>query len=384
MTAREAYIILNMIEGIGPLRSRALCDTLGSPERVLDAGEQELMRTPGIGAKVAENIVTQRQQLDASREEEKAAAAGGRIITQADADYPAVLKTIHDPPLCLYVRGEMTEKDAQAIALVGTRRATHYGAAQTDRLAYQLAKVGFTIVSGLARGIDTAAHRGALKAGGRTIAVLGGALDQLYPAENAPLADEIAANGAILSEFAMGRAPDRTTFPYRNRIVSGLSKAVVVMEAGVKSGAMNTAEQAMEQGRSVMALPGRVDVEGSRGPHRLIQEGARLITDVGDVLKEFEFLFPAPKREEQVRLLDPRLALDLPPEEVAIIKALWQEPELGLDEVIRRTGLPAAKVSVLSMQMEMKRIIRMLPGRRITLRDDVRHLADAAPTDPLE
>ncbi len=372
MTAREAYITLNRIEGIGPVRVRALVEALGSPEAVLSAPESALSAVRGVGPKVAENIVSQREGLDAGREESAAAKLGARLVTPVDAEYPAVLKTIYDPPLCLYVRGTLEKQDEQALAVVGTRRSSHYGAAQAERLAYLASKAGFTIVSGLARGIDTVAHRAALKAGGRTLAVLGGAIDKLYPPENRELAGQIADNGAVISEFPLGREPDRTTFPYRNRVVSGLSKGVLVVEAGLDSGAMNTAEQALEQGRSVMAVPGRVDMDGARGPHRLIQNGARLVEDLPDILKEFEFLFPPDERARLVRQQDARQRLTLAPAEESVVRALWTEPELDFDVLIRKTGLSSAQLMTLSMQLEMKRVIRRLPGRRLALLDEIR------------
>lgn len=372
MTSREAYITLNRIEGIGPVRVRALCAALGSPEAVLAASEAALSAVRGVGPKVAENIVAQRSGLDAGREEAAAARLGARLVTPVDGEYPEPLKNIYDPPLCLYVRGTLEKKDSQALAVVGTRRASHYGAAQADRLAYQASKAGFVIVSGLARGIDTVAHKAALKAGGRTLAVLGGAMDKLYPPENRELAEEIAAHGALISEFPLGREPDRTTFPYRNRIVSGLAKGVLVVEAGVDSGAMNTAEQALEQGRSVLAVPGRVDMDGARGPHRLIQNGARLVEDLSDILKEFEFLFPPDEQARLVRRQDARQRLTLAPAEEAVVRALWTEPELDVDVLIRRTGLSSAQMMTLAMQLEMKRVIRRLPGRRLALMDEIR------------
>lgn len=372
MTSREAYISLNRIEGIGPVRVRALCDALGSPEAVLSAPASALSAARGVGPKVAEAIVSQRGGLDASREEAAAAKFGARLITPVDAEYPAPLKNLYDPPLCLYVRGTLEKKDDQALAIVGTRRASHYGSAQADRLAYQVAKAGFTVVSGLARGIDTVAHQAALKAGGRTLAVLGGAIDKLYPPENRELAEEITGNGALISEFPLGREPDRTTFPYRNRIVSGLSKGVLVVEAGLDSGAMNTAEQALEQGRSVMAVPGRVDMEGAQGTHRLIQNGARLVQDLSDILKEFEFLFPPVEQARLLRQQDARQRLTLAPAEEAVVRALWTEPELDFDVLIRRTGLSSARLMTLSMQLEMKRVLRRLPGRRLALMDEIR------------
>ena len=380
MTAREAYIVLNQIEHIGPVRVRALCAALGSPEAVLSASASALASVRGIGLKVADSIVTQRDKWDAGREEKAAAKLGTRLITPVDADYPAPLKTIYDPPLCLYVRGTLEVKDEQALAVVGTRRASNYGSAQAERLAYLAAKAGFTIVSGLARGIDTLAHQAALKAGGRTLAVLGGGMDQLYPPENRDLAEQICASGALLTEFPLGRKPDRTTFPYRNRIVSGLSKGVLVIEAGLSSGAMNTAEQALEQGRSVMAVPGRVDMDCARGPHRLIQNGARLVEDLPDILKEFEFLFPPSEQARLVRQQDARQRLTLAPAEAAVVRALWDEPELDFDVLIRRTNLTSAQLMTLAMQLEMKRVIRRLPGRRLALLDEIRHW-DISSTD---
>ena len=372
MTSREAYISLNRIEGIGPVRVRALCAALGSPEAVLEASPAALAGVRGIGPKVAENIVSQRSGLDAGREEAAAAKLGARLVTPVDGDYPEPLKNIYDPPLCLYVRGTLEKKDEQALAIVGTRRASHYGAAQADRLAYQVSKAGFAVVSGLARGIDTVAHKAALKAGGRTLAVLGGAMDKLYPPENRELAEEIVAHGALISEFPLGREPDRTTFPYRNRVVSGLSKGVLVVEAGMDSGAMNTAEQALEQGRSVMAVPGRVDMDGARGPHSLIRNGARLVEDLADILKEFEFLFPPAEQARLVRGQDARQRLTLLPAEEAVVRALWTEPELDVDVLIRRTGLSSAQLMTLTMQLEMKRVLRRLPGRRLALMDEIR------------
>lgn len=382
MTPREAYIVLNRIEGIGPRRLRSLCDALGSPENVLAADYPALLAADGIGEKVASAIVAARGTIDPAEEEERAAALGARIVTPLDPGYPEPLRTIHDPPLCLYVRGTLLPEDARAIAIVGTRQATHYGISQADRFAYQLAKTGFAVVSGLARGIDTAAHRGALKAGGRTLAVLGGALDRFYPPENRALGDEIAANGAVLSEFPLGLSPNRVTFPYRNRIVSGLSKAVFVVEAGLNSGAMQTAALALEQDRALMALPGRIDTDGSRGPNRLIQQGARLVQDIRDILEEFEFLFPPSAAADAERTLDPRASAPLPPDEAAILRALWQTPERPIDEVIRETGLPASRVTVLAMQMEMKRLVKMLPGRRLALAADIGKLVPPPPATP--
>ncbi|HRZ13637.1 MAG TPA: DNA-processing protein DprA [Kiritimatiellia bacterium] len=370
MTEREAYIALNMTDKIGPVRVRALIEALGSPQAVFAADRAQLLAVKGIGEDLAESILNQRATVDPSAEEEKARALGARIITPVDAEYPETLSKIYDPPLALYVRGTLEKTDRHAIAMVGTRHATHYGLSVADKLSYQLGKVGFTVISGLARGIDTAAHRGALKAGGRTIAIIGSALDRLYPPENEKLAEEIVQHGAVISEYTLGREPDRTTFPYRNRVISGLSMGVVVVEAGATSGALHTVDQALEQGRTVFAVPGRVDNPTSKGPHRLIKNGARLVEDVDDILQEFEFLIP-PEKKDAADKLDSRPAVVLSDLEQKIVRALWEEP-LDVDSLARRSGLKSHEVSSLLIGLEMKRIVRMLPGRLVELAEGLR------------
>jgi len=297
MQDREAYIVLNMIEGLGPVSVRRLIDTLGSPKAILEADRDALMEARGVGEKLALKIITQRDGIDAQAEIETAAEMGVRIITPLDDEYPTGLKAIHDPPLALYIRGRLLPEDGKAIAIVGSRSSSHYALTAADRLAYQLGQTGFTVVSGLARGADTAAHSGAVKSAGRTIAVLGGALDCLYPPENAELAEKISKNGAVISEYPMGRQADRMTFPYRNRIISGLSMGVLLVESAIKGGSMHTAEAAMEQGRTVFALPGRIDTPGARGPHMLIKNGAKLVERIDDILEEYEFLIPPSELE---------------------------------------------------------------------------------------
>lgn len=371
--ARGARILLNAASGVGPARARALEAALGGLEGVWDAGTAALSSAKGVGPAVAEEIVRAREKFSVEREEERAAACGARIVVPGEKGWPAPLDTIYDPPLCLYTRGEWTPRDANALAVVGTRAASAYGRAQAERLSFLSAKAGLTVVSGLARGIDTAAHKGALRSGGRTIAVLGGALDRLYPPENRELADEIAAgHGAVMSEFPMGREPARTTFVWRNRLVSGLSKGVLVVEAGVHSGAMQTASLALEQDRAVMAVPGRVDLEGSRGPHKLIRDGARLVEELDDILREFEFLFPPAERKRALQSVDARAQVALSGAEKAVLKALWREGEADQDDVGRRSGLPLPQLMTVLMQLEMKRIVHRLPGRRIALDEAVR------------
>ncbi len=377
MTGRHAYIALNMIEGLGPVRVRALIEHLGSPEAILDAPEKDLIYARGVGRELAARIVARRSAINPAEEETRAAKLGARILTPADDDYPAALRSIHDPPLALYVLGEILERDRHAVAIVGSRRCTHYGRQTADRFAFQAARLGYTVVSGLARGVDDAAHRGALKGDGRTIAVLGAALDKIYPPENTELAAAIAAgHGAIISEYSLGREPDRTTFPYRNRIISGLSTGVIVVEAPPRSGALITAETAAEQGRTVFAVPGRVDSPASRGCHALIRDGAVLARDMDDVAEELQMLLPggdAPAKTGR------RPDILLSTEEKRIVEAVAAADPIDIDSLGRKAGLPAGRISALLIGLEMRRVVRMLPGRMVELAVS---LDDISPGEP--
>jgi len=364
MNEREAHIALNMMDKVGPVGVRSLAAELGSVSAIFDAPEKDLVRARGVGRDMAKAIAAQRDSVDWQGEIERAERFGARIVTQLDEEYPRPLLKIHDPPLALYVWGRLESRDRHSLAVVGTRRPTHYGRESARSLSFGLAKNGWTVTSGLARGIDTEAHRGALKAKGRTIAVLGGALDCLYPRANAGLAEEIAGQGAVLTEFPFGRQPDKTTFPMRNRIVSGLSMGVLVVEAAPGSGALITATQALEQGRSVMAVPGRIDSPASRGCHGLIKGGARLVAGVDDVLEEYEFLLsPGATAEEGPAKPAPTLTA----EEQSVVDAL-NEGESDVDTLIRQTGLQAGAMSSLLLGLEMKRLVKMLPGRMVELR----------------
>ncbi len=371
MKERDAYVALNMMEGVGPVTIRALTQALGSAVAIFDATASALRDVPGAQAAAVNRLITQRESINAAAECARAERMGINLLTLADDDYPALLRKIYDPPLALYVRGSLRKADSQSMAVVGTRQATHYGRETADLLAYQLAKAGFTVTSGLARGIDTAAHRGALKAGGRTIAVLGSGMNRLYPPENAKLADEIAAQGAVISEFPLEREPDKTTFPIRNRIVSGLSMGVLVVEAAPGSGAMHTANAAVDQGRLVFAVPGRIDTPAARGPHRLIKSGARLVESIEDIFQEFEFLFPE-AQQTMKEAVKPAAPVNLTPEEARIVEILGQG-ETDSDALTRATGLTAARIGALLVGLQMKRVVRMLPGRRLEL---VRNRAD--------
>jgi len=363
MQARDAYIALNLFEGIGPVRVRALLDVLGSPARIFDAGLDELLQAKGVGRGVAESLIAQRSKVDVAAEIQRAADVDASIVTQADPEYPAALKHIHDPPLALYVRGRLDPKDTHAIAVVGSRRCTHYGTSVADRLSFQLAKQGYTVVSGLALGIDAAAHLGALKGGGRTLAVQGCGIDQVYPAEHKKLAEAIEGQGAVVTEFPVGYKPSRQSFPQRNRIISGLAKGVLVVEAAKGSGAMQTVDEANAQGRLVFAVPGRIDNPSAGGSNYLIKQGAKLVEDVDDILEEFEYLIsPHPEGREDPEISRPQVQLG--PQEQQLLDALGREV-MDMDELSRATGLNASAVATGLLMLEMKRQVKSLPGRKV-------------------
>lgn len=362
MTSRDAYIALNLIAGVGPVRVRALLDHFGNPEAILAANRAELERVEGVGPDVTGNIRRWREMVDLAGELTKIENAGARVVTGDDPEYPKNLREIHDPPVALYVKGTLSDRDTLSIGMVGSRRTTLYGQEMARKLAYQLGRVGVTVVSGLARGIDSHAHQGALQAKGRTVAVLGCGVDVVYPAENQELYEQIiATGGAIVSEFPMGRPPDRQSFPMRNRLISGWSLGVVVVEANAKSGALITANFAGEQGRHVFAVPGRADSPLSRGSNRLIKDGAKLTEDVEDILSEFEYLLPPAKKSAVVAGAG---GPTLPVSEIEqkVLTALGDE-ETTVDEVIQRSGLTSAGVSATLLALEMKRLVRQFPGR---------------------
>jgi DNA processing protein len=279
-------VCLSLVPGVGPHTSRALLERFTTATRVLDASVAALRDVPGVGPKLAEKIARARREHDAAAELEQCRRASVRMLSRDDPDYPAPLTEIPDPPSLLYMRGTYEAKDQLAIAIVGSRRCTPYGLRTAERLAAALARVGLSVVSGLARGIDAAAHRGALKVGGRTLAVLANGLAEIYPPEHEELAREIAGAGAVLSEMPMGQGPLAGLFPQRNRLISGLCLGVVVIEATPRSGSLSTAAHAVEQNREVFAVPGPVDSLSSQGCHRLIRDGARLVETVDDILEE--------------------------------------------------------------------------------------------------
>jgi len=358
MTEIEACLTLNMVPNVGPVRLRRLLEVFETPERVLSARVSELRQVEGVGGEVAESIAKWETLVDLKEELRRIEEFGAEIITQSSADYPPQLREIHNPPMVLYVWGTIEPRDHRAIGIVGSRQTSHYGLECAKMLSYQLAYAGLTVVSGLARGIDTAAHQGALAAKGRTIAVIGSGLMDLYPPENMALAEKIVADGAVVSEYPMTCPPSTQTFPYRNRIVAGWGCGVLVVEAGLKSGALITANQALEQGRLVYAVPGPIDRPTSAGSNRLIQQGAKLVTGAGDILDDLEMLFPAPRGPAATD----RPAAPLSPEEESVLACLGAE-ERSLDDLVGDAGLPVHKVSSTLLGLELKRLVKQLPGQ---------------------
>jgi DNA processing protein len=363
MTEREAYIALNMFEGIGPVRVRELLSILGSASAILTASREELVQAKGVGMNLAENLLRQVDTMDVEAEIRRAREAGAEIITRADEGYPEALTHIHDPPMALYVKGTLVPEDRHAIAVVGSRRCTHYGIQVADRLSFQLAKQGYTVISGLARGIDAAAHQGAIKGKGRTLAVLGCGIDQVYPAEHAELAEAVRGSGAVISEFPIGFKPSRNSFPQRNRIVSGMSRGVLVVEAALGSGALLTVDEATDQGKLIFAVPGRIDNPSAGGCNHLIKNGAKLVQDVDDILDEFEYLLsPNPEGREDPEHVKPQVQLS--EAEAKVLEVLGDE-EMEQDHLIRASGLSASAVATALIMLEMKRQIISLPGRKV-------------------
>lgn len=362
MDAREAFVALNMIDHIGPVRVRQLLDHFGDAPAILRASAAELTRVRGIGPETAEAITHWETNVDLAGELKRIEEFGCQVLVQSDDDYPALLKEIYDPPVVLYVKGTLTRSDKNAVAMVGSRMTTPYGTETTRRLAYQLAYLGVTVVSGGARGIDTAAHQGALNAKGRTVAVLGTGINIVWPAENKELFDRIAANGALITQFPFNRPGDKQSFPIRNRIVAGMTLGTLVVEANLTSGSLITANFATEYGRQVFAVPGRIDSPRSKGCHDLIKKGAKLCEGAEDILSEFEYLFPPSNKPASPAETGMLPALELSENEKKAYDTLSSE-EISIDDVIRGSGLPASAVSVALLSLEMKRLIKQLPGK---------------------
>lgn len=352
------WIALNMIPNLVPSKFRILLDHFSNPRAIWEAPRQQLAEIPGFEGSV-ETFCRHRAKVDVERELREVAQRGLSVLTLADEGYPQPLRAITAPPPVLYLQGDYREKDQLAMAIVGTRRPSAYGRLIAEKLAKELGARGFTIVSGLALGIDTAAHRAALGCGARTLGVLGSGFGQPYPRENVKLMQAMGQAGAVLSEFPINTLPDRWTFPRRNRILSGLSRGTVVVEAPERSGALITARLALEQGREVFAVPGPITGETSRGTHRLIQQGAKLITSVDDILEEFgdlqHTLEPkGPRRRE---------APALSPLEAQVLKVLAYEP-IHFNDVVERAALSPTDASYALFGLTGKDLVKELEGKR--------------------
>lgn len=351
------------IPGLTALRYDAIVERFGSWPDAVTSPSRELAAVPGIGGDLARKVKASAGEFDVAAELARAADLGVEILHRGSPRYPAALRRLSDAPLVLYVKGEIRESDALALALVGSRRCTYYGRSQAERLAGGLATAGFCIVSGMAEGIDTASHRGALRAGGRTVAVLGCGLARTYPPGSDELAEAIAGSGAAVSELPLEAKPHRWYFPRRNRLIAAFSLGVIVVEAARRSGALITARLAGEMGKEVYAVPGCVDRPESRGCHWLIREGAKLVETVDDVICELGPLaevIEMPARGD--RVADPR-ALCLNKREAALFDLLGPSPR-SIDELIIESGLPAAQVSSTLMVLELKKVVRQLAGKQ--------------------
>lgn len=353
MDQKRYWVGFNLARGIGAVRLQALIQYFGDAESAWQGSPEEL-RAAGLGTKVVERFLEIRKSIDLEKLWDKITAQGIQILTWDDENYPPRLKEIEQPPPVLYVRGEILAEDHFAVAIVGTRRVTPYGRQVTEELAAFLAANGITVVSGLARGVDAVAHSAALKAGGRTVAVLGSGVDRIYPPENRALADQMILRGAVISDYPVGTVPESGNFPPRNRIISGLSMAVVVIEAGETSGALITAEFAAEQGREIFAVPGSILAPQSKGTNKLIQQGALPLLTPQDIMQALNLTRVG--EQKAARKILPADAV-----EAQVLGLLNSEP-VHVDEIRNQTGLPIEKVSAALVMMELKGMVRQVGG----------------------
>ncbi len=351
MDAKAYWVTFNKVVGIGPARLSALLEVCGSAEAAWRASIQA-MQQARLDRRSVENLLQARRELDPEREWAQVLASGVQVLTWDDPDYPAGLRLVDGSPPVLFVRGQIASQDEWAIALVGTRRASSYGREVAQVLATELAHQGVTVVSGLALGIDTVAHRAAIDAGGRTLAVLGSGVDQLYPPQNRGLATAIAGQGAIISDYPLGTRPEANNFPPRNRIISGLSRGVVIVEASERSGALITAQFAAEQGRELFAVPGNILHPGSLGCNRLIQQGATPLLSVDDVLEQLNMT-------RLSNLVEARRNVLTDPLEQTLLGQLSTQPS-HIDDIMRSAALPVAQISGLLTVMELKGLVRQV------------------------
>ncbi len=358
----RSWIGLSSIPGIGRVTFRKLAAHFGSAAAVLDASREELRKSAGLSEKISSELRSFPWQERADEELVKAERAGVAIVTAEDPDYPGPLLNTPDPPLLLYIKGSLLPEDGNAVAMVGTRTPTHYGLTVTHRMAYELASQRITVVSGMARGIDTQAHKGALAARGRTIAVLGCGIDTAYPPENRGLMEEIARTGAVVTENPFGTKPESGYFPARNRIISGLAAGTVIIEAAEDSGSLITADYALKQGRKLFALPGNISSPLSRGTNSLIKQGAQLVETAGDVLTGLDIY-----RSKSATAISRQLP-SLTNEETSVFKTVTDEPK-HIDVIMAESGSTAGKLSGVLITLELKGLVKQLPGKYFVRED---------------
>jgi len=352
------WVGFNKVSGVGPVKVRRLLDHFGDLAAAWGASAGALAAA-GLDRRAVESVLATRAATDLDAEMTRLGKLGVQVLTWESPDYPSLLREIYGAPPVLYVRGELLPRDEWALAVVGTRRVTAYGREVTSWLAGELGRCGVTVVSGLARGADSVAHRAALEADGRTVAVLGSGLDVIYPAENRKLAQQIAAQGALVSDYPLGTKPEASNFPARNRIISGLALGTLITEAGMGSGALITADYALEQGREVFAVPGSILSRGSAGVNNLIQQGAKLVTSVQDILEELNLTMIADQQEA-------REVLPANATESAVLGMLAAEP-VHIDEIAQGANLPVAEVSATLTMMELKGMVRHAGGMQYAL-----------------
>jgi len=362
------WLRLILTPEIGSRRGKSLLERFKTPKAILEASLDDIAEVENVGREVAKKIVEGRKRIDLDRQIKLIERNNVRLIPLDSESYPSNLKSIFDPPLVLFVKGEILPQDYFSIAIVGTRLASFYGRTMSEKLSRELVEKGFVIVSGGARGIDTFSHQAALKAKGRTIAVLGCGLDIIYPPDNKKLFEEIAQKGAMISEFPLSTRPDKGNFPMRNRIISGLSLGVVVIEAPHKSGALITVTHANEQGREVFSVPGHADSFASRGTNQLLREGAKLVENADDIIeelepilkskiKEFKINRPEPKRKKQISI-KPELT-----EEESKVYSLFSSDSLDFDDIIVKSQLSVSAASSVLMMLQLKKLVKQSPGK---------------------
>jgi len=363
-TELARWVALSRVQGLGCVSFKKLAGHFGDPTEALSASTAALAEIPGLDPSVIDGLRNFSAWDEAEKEIIRAEKATVKIVPFIDSSYPARLRMIPDPPPLLYLKGEIRRDDEKAVAVVGSRSTSDYGRRVARDLCRGLASLGFTVVSGMARGIDGTAHETSLNAGGRTIAVLGSGVDRVYPAEHDKLYRRISENGGVISEFPMGTRPLAFNFPARNRVISGLSLGVVVVEATEKSGSLITAALALEQGREVFAVPGEVGASRSRGAHRLIRQGAKLVETVDDIVEEIapQLLVRSGKAVSAPRRTLPQNLGD----EFQRIFGLFQERPLQIDEVIESSGCSPSRVSEILLELELQGYIKQLPGKRYT------------------